>query len=363
MKLSFWRRKAAALAAAAVLVFSPAAPTAEAFSFGDILAAGAGTAIAYQQADQQMKYIDGDGRFEYFDEIKKQYGVNEDPELNERLDAIMDNLTRSIAAVDPSINEKPYNYFINKETTFNAFCTLGHNMSVNTGMFDLTANDDEIAVVLAHEMGHGQKDHPRKSLKGALNSQILGSIVAGTTGIGVLGTFAANYANASHFTKPQEWEADNLAFDYITHSDYNPGACAAIWQRVMDQYGSDSKSFVGEIFSPSDHPSHKERRDNYAKKLAAYSGDKVRIDVKKEVATVKVNGKVFVTPAAASDMSANERAYFIAGALAKAYHEGTADSEAYAEDGIVYLGDRAILMALDGDEDAETLAARLNSIR
>ncbi|MBQ7514747.1 MAG: M48 family metallopeptidase [Schwartzia sp.] len=361
MKLSFWRRKAAAVAAAILLSAAPVAPVAEAFSLGDIIAAGAGAAISYQQADQQMKYLDGDGRLEYFDELKKQYGVNDDPYLNSRLDAIMRSLTFAITEVDPSIQEKPYNYFINTDTSFNAFCTLGHNMSVNTGMFDLTANDDEIAVVLGHEMGHGQKDHPRKSLKGALNSQILGAIVAEGTGIGILGTFAANYANASHFTKPQEWEADNLSFDYITHSEYNPGACAAIWQRVMDQYGSNSKSFVGEIFSPSDHPSHQQRRDNYLKKLAEYSGDKVKLDLKGDTPVVKVNGKEFVVPAAAEGMSANERACFITGALAKAYHYGA--QEIYAEDGTVWFGSHAIISPVDGEPAAEDLADRLNAIR
>jgi len=103
--------------------------------------------------------------------------------LNERLDIIMANLSAAIAQVDPSIQQKPYNYFINTDESFNAFCSLGHNISVNTGMFNLVANDAEIAVVLGHEMGHGQKEHVRKSLKGTLNASILGSIVAEATGV------------------------------------------------------------------------------------------------------------------------------------------------------------------------------------
>lgn len=36
---------------------------------------------------------------------------------------------------------------------------MGHVMSVNTGLYSMTSNPDEIAVVLLHEMGHGQKNH------------------------------------------------------------------------------------------------------------------------------------------------------------------------------------------------------------
>ena len=41
-------------------------------------------------------------------------------------------------------------------------------MSINTGLFSVLTNDDEIAVVLGHEMGHGQKDHPAKGARRSL---------------------------------------------------------------------------------------------------------------------------------------------------------------------------------------------------
>ena len=356
------RKKAAACAAAAVFslgVFG--APTAEA-GWGGIIGAGIEMGLQYAAMDNAMKHYDGEGRDEFFEMMKEQYGVNEDEALNARLDVIMANLSGAIARVDPSIEQKPYNYFINVDESFNAFCTLGHNISVNTGMFSLVANDDEVAVVLGHEMGHGQKEHVRKSLKGTLNASILGTIVSEATGMAALGNILVNNISAVHVTKPQEWEADNLAFDYIIASNYNPGACAAIWQRVMDQYGNGSKNFVGDIFNPSDHPSHKERRDSYAKKLAEYSGGKVKIEVKDDVAMVRVNGKDFIAPSATETMSGNERAYFVAGALAKAYHEGTA-GEAYASGGTLYFGDQEVMTSAGSDPSAGELADLLNRIQ
>ncbi|MCR5559129.1 MAG: M48 family metallopeptidase [Schwartzia sp.] len=357
-----FRNKAAAAAAAAVMAFTLApAPTANA-GWGNILGGAIQAAGQYQKADEAMKHYDNDGREEFFGKMKAQYGVNNDPYLNARLDDIMENLTDSVGAVDPTIYEKPYNYFINTDNSFNAFCSLGHNMSVNTGMFNLVANDDEIAVVLAHEMGHGQKEHVRKGLKGRLNAVLAGTVIAGATGIDAIGNILVNNIDAVHVTKPNEWEADNLAFEYITHSQYNPGACAAIWQRVMDKYGSGSSDFVGDIFNPSDHPSHKERRDNYAKKLKEYSGGKVELIFSDKAALIKVNGKDFVTPAADDVMGGNERACFIAGNLAAAYHNGSA-GEAYSDGETLYFGEQPVMGVYPGDPSLDELVSSLNKIR
>ena len=146
---------AAALCGLALSFPALPAPNAEASILGVLISSG----IQYAQLDKAISYYNNDekGRQEFFKQIQSKYGVNNDAALNSRLDSIMSSLSSAIATVDPSIQKKPYNYFINNETSFNAFCTLGHNMSVNTGLFNFLNSDDEIAVVLGHEMGHGQR--------------------------------------------------------------------------------------------------------------------------------------------------------------------------------------------------------------
>lgn len=348
MQLKKVSKKLASLAVAGAIAFSVIpAPTAHADILGTIIGAG----VQYAALNQEINYLDNEGRDEYFQKVQEQYGVNDDPYLNARLDSIMGNLTAAIAQVDPTINEKPYNYFINNDTSFNAFCTLGHNISVNTGMFNMVANDDEVAVVLGHEMGHGQNKHVQKGIRDAMIAQVGAAIL---TNGSALGQLAAQVAGNVHMPRAKEREADKMAFQYITHSSYNPGACAAIWQRVMERSTSGG-SFL------SDHPDHKDRRDTYAKSLTEYSGGKVKIDA--DAAMVKVNGKDFVTPAPADDMSSHERAYFVMGNLATAYHNGHNAGEAWADGNILMLGDQPIMEAVAGDPSASEMAARLNAIK
>lgn len=342
---------AASLLALPMIFGSTPMPTANASA--DLFGAIVGGIAAHSQLNAILhKYNDTEaGRQEYLQEMKKQYGVNNDWELNQQLERIMTNLTAGIGAVDPTVYNKPYNYFINNQDSFNAFCTLGHNLSVNVGLYKVLTNEDEIAVVLGHELGHGQKDHPAKGARRSLNMEILGAATGSQAG-----ALMAQVINNRNITKPMEREADALAFDYITHTNYNPGACAAVWQRVMDLSKS-HPSAVNQFLS--DHPADDSRRDTYSKKLTQYSDGHVTA----QDGIVKVNTQVFTTPAAAGGMSAKERSYFVMGNLAAAYHNGQNKNAASADGNTVMLGNQPIMTCTSGDENADTLAQRLNKIK
>ena len=333
---------------------------AEAFN---ITGALIGSAVQYSFFNRQLKYYDNEGRDKYFEQIKNEHGVNDDPELNDILDNVMLKLSTSIAKQDPTIKNKPYNYFVNSQTTFNAFCTLGHNLSVNTGLFSLLNNrEDEIAFVVAHEMAHGQKNHPIEGYKKSVPISVLTQIY-NAQGNGYGSELAVNtiakYATANSVSKPQEWEADNMAFDYALQAGYNPGAGAAVWQRVIEKMGKSSENFVGEIFSPSDHPKNEERRDNYAKKLAQYSNKNILVSD----GTIGIKGKTFLKTADSKKMSGKERSYLVAGNLAAVYHNNKVIPEAYVEDGLVKMGIQPIIVPIEGEPTAQELVDILNKLR
>ena len=167
--------------------------TAQAFSIIGAVVGAAQGSIAANQAKAELKAINDDNekRNQYFEMMKQQAGVNYDYAMNTRLDSIMYNLSNAIAAVDPSIKDKPYNYFINVDENFNAYCSIGHNMSVNTGAMKLLTNDDELAVVIGHEMGHGQKDHVLKGFEGRTTALVVGGAISGGGG-SVLSNIVAN---------------------------------------------------------------------------------------------------------------------------------------------------------------------------
>lgn len=341
--------------------------SAQAFNWRNAIGATVITAVQYQQLEKQLNYLDTDGRHQYFEQMKSKLGENDNAHYNAILDDIMKRLTYVISLEDPSIKDKPYNYFINDSEEYNAFCTVGHNLTVNTGMFKLLNNNqDELAVVVGHELAHGEKRHVQGSVRKSFTVKFLANLYASQNPdiLSIIGTnVLANNMVAKGITKKQEQQADDIAFDYTVSAGYNIGAGAATWQRFIDKQGSNAhkQNFVGELFSPSDHPSNESRRDNYSKKLTNYSNNNVKVDAK--TGTISIKNKEFITPVPANDMSTQERAYLIAGNLAAVYHNTPKNPpQATANGRTIYMGKQAIMVAENGENTTE-ITNHLNKIK
>ena len=218
-----------------------AAPAAEAFDWSNAIGSIVLVSAQYSMLNKQVAYLDGKGRGEYLDQIKGQEGVNEDPEANAILDRVMGRLSGAIAKTDPSIEKNPYHYFVNNSTKFNAYCTLGHNVSVNIGLFTtLNYNEDEVAFVLGHELGHGEQHDPANGVKRTFPIALLAAVAGSQSNmLEAVGTnLLANLGSAKLVTLPMEKKADELGFTYATEAGYNPGAGSALWQRVMEKMGN-----------------------------------------------------------------------------------------------------------------------------
>ena len=338
---------------------------AEAIKLGGIAGKVVGAAQEQQEINKALDYYENDGRNELFAALKQEDGVNGDYNANAMLGRIMQRMTPAVAKSDPSINSKPYNYFVNNQEFFNAYCALGHNMSVNIGAFwFLDYNEDKLAAVIAHELVHGQKSHPIKGAKKKMSvdfvMKTVGSELGGVNGLAA--EVVAVHAKNTGVTKPNEWEADNIAFTYMADAGYNVGAPAAVWQTVIESAGDSSKKDVlSDILNPSTHPKDTDRRNNYAKKLTEYSKGKGAVDANS--GEVKVNGKTFMKPAAAGKMSGMQRAYFVAGNLAAIYNAGQNTPNAYVEGGTVKIAGKGIVTPAAGDTGAVELVTILNGIK
>lgn len=342
-------------------------PVASAVDVGTIIGIGGTLAKGAQmkaQVDKQIRYLDESeqGRQELYSTFKQKYGVSKNESYNARLDRIMANLTKGVAEIDPTINEKPYLYFVAAQSSINAACSMGHVMMVNEGTFANLTTEDEIAAVVGHEMGHGQRSHVAKGQKKTVQKYVLASLASSAAGGSALTDIIASIGfnqSVAHGSRKFETEADLLGFDYMVHTNYNPGACAAVMQKFVELEGNGKRSDLEKIFLPSDHPDSAKRRDAYVKKLYEYSGNHVTA----KDGIVTVNNKTLIKVAASDGMSSAERSYFVLGNLAAAYHNGHSKEAAYVQNGTVMLGSQPIITPLAGDEDADTIAERLNSIK
>lgn len=151
-----------------------------------------------------------------------------------------------------------------KDSQINAFCMPGGKIVVYEGIMNLVGSDDELAVVLGHEVAHAVAKHSneRLSQQKALEygSTVLGVLTSGasqsTQSIAsqVFG-LGANYGVMLPFSRKHETEADNIGLVLMTMAGYNPEAALTFWQK-MSANGSNKLEIL------STHPSDATRISN-----------------------------------------------------------------------------------------------------
>ncbi len=121
-----------------------------------------------------------------------------------------------------------YHFFLIDKNELNAFTTPGGNVYCFTGLFDKLKTDDQIAAVLAHEIGHCAARHTIKKFQASVGYSIIGNIVFSTLKmqdqmrrIMASGTNVLTNLIFSAYSRHDELEADRLGIKYLDLSGYN----------------------------------------------------------------------------------------------------------------------------------------------
>jgi predicted Zn-dependent protease len=165
--------------------------------------------------------------------------LNIDPAMTRRVRAIASRLepqTRVFRADAPG-----WKWEVNviSSNELNAFCMPGGKIMVYSGLINqLRLTDDEIAIVLGHEISHALREHSREQVSQAMAAQTM--IGAGAALFG-LGEGSADLANtgyealiATRFSRTDETEADRIGLELTARAGYDPRAGVTLWQKMIN---------------------------------------------------------------------------------------------------------------------------------
>lgn len=312
-----------------------------------------GGAVAYAYVQTAFNKMDNskEGQAESLARAKKQTGYLEDSAAQARVQRIMKTLEAS-----PSV-KRSYVVYANPSDDFNAFATVGRVMSVNKGALDLL-DDDELAYVMAHEISHGEHKDIVNGLKKQVGLSTAVSLAAGGGGnAAILSNIAGNYMENQVFTMGQEKAADELGFKILSESPYNVGGAAASMAVLRNKYGDLYREGLNQVFSPNNHPKTSSRVKDNIDRMYTYSSNHVTVDN----GAVFVNGVNIYSPANSGRYTGEERAYFMAGKLARLYHNGQIQPGGASYDGpTVTVAGRSIVTTPNADV-ALMVATNLNN--
>lgn len=128
-----------------------------------------------------------------------------------------------------------------KDQQLNAFCMPGGKIVVYEGLLGIVSSDDELAVVVGHEVAHAVAKHSNERMSQQLMAQygaaILGQAVSNrSTAVQQLATsvygIGAQYGVMLPFSRKHESEADYMGLVFMTMAGYNPDVAVGFWQKM-----------------------------------------------------------------------------------------------------------------------------------
>lgn len=112
----------------------------------------------------------------------------------------------------------------------NAFAAPGGQIVMTRGMLTKSGGPDEVAAVLAHEMGHGIKLHPEASVVRSLGLSALVELMMGGSG-GALSNIGILMAELS-YSRDAEREADAVAVALLQQTKIPANGLASFFERI-----------------------------------------------------------------------------------------------------------------------------------
>lgn len=189
-------------------------------------------------------------------QIQKKLKILNDPQMQYRLE----NIGNKVANFSDR-RDLTYYFRIVKDKELNAFAIPGGFIYVNSGLMDI-AIDEELACVLAHEIGHIAARHSVKKLQASLGYQIIMSIALGISQNQTMGRamdIVFNLVNLG-YSRKDELLADRLAVKYAKKAGYNPSAMITFFEKLRQEEKKRGPNF--NLVFLSSHPPIKERIKN-----------------------------------------------------------------------------------------------------
>lgn len=202
-----------------------------------------------------------------WDELKRSTPTSNDPRYTSRLSTIGDRISRGAGRADQA-----WEYTVFDQNSLNAFVLPGNRVGFYKGMMDFVDNDDQIAAVMGHEVGHVAGSHARErySLQVASQAAVVGTAVLGGTALSrrcnnvpaeqrqscinganrntqylvqAIG-LGAQLGLVLPYSRRHETESDLLGANYAYRAGYDPYQSVRLWEKMAERNQNRQPEFL-----------------------------------------------------------------------------------------------------------------------
>ena len=164
--------------------------------------------------------------------------LNTDPALTQRVRAIAARIEPQTAVFRRDAPGWKWEVNVVSTDELNAFCMPGGKIIFYSGLITrLKLSDDEIAIVMGHEIAHALREHSREQVSQAMAAQTaigIGTALLGLGGASAgLGNTVYDTLIATKFSRVDESEADRIGLELAARAGYDPRAGVSLWKKMM----------------------------------------------------------------------------------------------------------------------------------
>ncbi len=138
----------------------------------------------------------------------------------------------------------------------NAFALPGNIIVLTKGLIDEALNAEELAGVIAHELGHIVHDHPTQGMYRTATVSVLVALVVGDVAGAIPGLSLGHRALNSGYSRLAEREADRYGLERLYSAGIDAGGLEGFLARLLKKRAKDGGRFSGFL---STHPPTAER--------------------------------------------------------------------------------------------------------
>ncbi len=194
------------------------------------------------------------------EEIEKEYPILQDANVT----AYIERLGQKLVA-ESGRTSIDYHFKVVDSADINAFALPGGWIYVNRGLIEAATQENELAGVLAHEIGHVVGRHSAEQVKKlqltSIGLGVLDAILGrGTSGqiAGLAGQFVASGVFMK-YSRDAEREADRLGAQNLYDAEYDPRGMVTFFEKLAS-LRQQKPNALNTFFST--HPSPQERAEN-----------------------------------------------------------------------------------------------------
>lgn len=189
--------------------------------------------------------------------------------VGKKIAAATENYLRN-NGLESEISNYSWEFNLVQSDEVNAFCMPGGKIVVYEGIMNLISSDDELAVIVGHEVAHAVAKHSNERMSQQVlaeyGSQALATALSNKSALtqqvaSTVYGLGAQYGVMLPFSRKHESEADYMGLVFMELAGYKLEAAVSFWNKMAAQSSGKTPEFL------STHPSDERRVNDINKSI------------------------------------------------------------------------------------------------